>query len=123
VSIPVVYKVLVVEDETLQGLEMMDALSRAGIEAVGPYPTVDGALAAIEGRTFDAALLDINLDGVPSFDVAATLRRKGIPFAFVTAYERSMPPEELCSVPLINKPYKEQELLSLVRGLLGIAQA
>jgi DNA-binding response OmpR family regulator len=118
-----VCKVLVVEDEVLQGLEIMATLSRAGIEAAGPYPTVDGALAAIEGRTFDAALLDINLDGVPSFDVAATLRRKGIPFAFVTAYERSMPPEELCSVPLINKPYKEQELLSLVRGLLGIAQA
>jgi DNA-binding response OmpR family regulator len=118
-----VCKVLVVEDETLQGLEIMATLSRAGIEAVGPYPTVDGALAAIEGRTFHAALLDINLNGVPSFDVAATLRRKGIPFAFVTAYERMPLPEELCSVPLINKPYKEQELLSLVRGLLGIAQA
>jgi CheY-like chemotaxis protein len=95
---PVVCKVLVVEDEALQGLNVMATLSRAGIEAVGPYPTVSGAFAAIEERTFDAALVDINLNGVPSFDVAATLRQKGIPFAFVTAYERTLP-EEFRSVP------------------------
>jgi DNA-binding response OmpR family regulator len=118
---PVVCKVLVVEDEALQGLNVMATLSRAGIEAVGPYPTVSGAFAAIEERTFDAALVDINLNGVPSFDVAATLRQKGIPFAFVTAYERTLP-EEFRSVPVISKPYDEQELLSVACGLLGMAQ-
>jgi CheY-like chemotaxis protein len=117
----VVCKVLVVEDEALQGLNIVATLSEAGIEAVGPYPTVSGALAAVEVRTFDAALLDINLNGVPSFDVAATLRQKGIPFAFVTAYERTLP-EEFRSVPVISKPYHEQELLSVACGLLGMAQ-
>jgi CheY-like chemotaxis protein len=120
---PVVCKVLVVEDETLNGLDIMATLSGAGIQSVGPYPTVGGALAAIEGRTFDAALVDINLNGVPSFHVAATLRRKEIPFAFVTAYDPIVLLEELRSVPLLRKPYNQYELLSVARGLLGIAQA
>ncbi len=116
-------KVLVAEDEILLGLDIIATLGQAGIQAIGPYPTVDGALAAIEGRTFDAALIDINLKGVPSFEVAAALRRKGIPFAFVTAYDRIPLPQELRRAPLLRKPYDEQKLVSVARALLGIAQA
>jgi CheY-like chemotaxis protein len=118
-----VYKILVVEDEVFQGLDIIATLEEAGIGALGPYPTVGGALAAIAGGgIFDAALIDLNLNGVPSFDLAAALRLKGKPFAFVTGYNHIPLPEELCSVPLLHKPYDGHELLSVARGLLGIAQ-
>ena len=116
-------KVLVVEDEALVGFEIISILREAGLQAVGPAPTVSAALAALEREEFDAALLDINLQGVPSFEVAETLRRKAIPFAFVTAYSRIPLPQELQSVPLLGKPYREQQLLSMARNLLGIPQS
>ena len=115
-------KVLVIEDEALLGLEIIAALGKAGIEAIGPFPTVDGALAAIAGRKFDAALVDLNLNGIPSFDAAAALKRKSIPFAFVTAYDRIPLPREFSSVPMLRKPCDEQRLLSMTRRLLGIPQ-
>jgi CheY-like chemotaxis protein len=117
-----VRKVLVAEDVTLIGLDIMTALSRAGIEAVGPYPSAAGALAALEEARFDAALLDINLNGVPSFNVAAKLKQQGIPFAFITAYDPILLPEELRSAPFLRKPYEEEDLLSVARSLLEIIQ-
>ena len=83
-------KVLVAEDEILLGLDIIATLGQAGIQAIGPYPTVE---------------------------------RKGIPFAFVTAYDRIPLPQELRRAPLLRKPYDEQKLVSVARALLGIAQA
>ena len=117
------WKVLVIEDEPFQGLEIVAALGGAGIEAIGPFPTVDGALAAIAGREIDAALVDLNLNGVPSFDVAAALRRKGVPFAFVTGYDSAALPPEFSSAPLLRKPCEEQALISMASRLLGIPQS
>ena len=116
-------RILVVEDEALVGFEIMAVLRKAGIEPLGPFPTVSRALAAIDARTFEAALLDSNLHGVPSFDVAEALKRKAIPFAFVTAYGHIPLPVELRSAPLLGKPYQEQRLLSVARALLGMPQA
>lgn len=43
-------------------------------------------LALIEGQTLDAALLDMNLDGNKTHQVAEALAPRGVPFAFVTGY-------------------------------------
>jgi len=116
------HKVLVVEDEVLVGYEMVATLRRAGIEAVGPAPTIDAALAAIKREECDAALLDINLNGFPSFSVAEALRQNGTPFAFVTAYPRLIVPQELRDAPLLAKPYEDRQLLSVARYLLGMSE-
>lgn len=115
-------RVLVVEDEALVGFEIIATLRQAGLAAVGPVPTVSAALNALESEEFDAVLLDINLQGVPSFAVAEALRRKAIPYAFVTAYTGIPLPHELRNAPLLGKPYREQQLLSVARGLLGMPQ-
>ena len=82
-------RILVVEDEWIQGRELMDILGEAGLEPMGPFTNVSEALAALQNADYDAALLDIDLNGIPSFEVADTLRQEEIPFAFVTAHARA----------------------------------
>ncbi len=59
-------QVLVVEDEMLVLLNLEDMLADLGCGSVSAAATVDQALALIEEQTFDAAMLDVNLDGMKS---------------------------------------------------------
>jgi two-component SAPR family response regulator len=113
-------KILVVEDEALVALEIMSILNEAGFEIVGPVGTVNAAMTAIETERFDAALLDINLHNIPSFDIAKALQKKEIPFAFVTAYSNIPFPPELRTAPLLRKPTRDQQLVAMAKTLAGI---
>lgn len=56
-------RVLVVEDELLLVMMIEDMLADLGCEAVTTAETVDEALALIDAHIFDAAMLDMNLNG------------------------------------------------------------
>jgi CheY-like chemotaxis protein len=80
--------VLLVEDELLVAMEMEEALRDLGCEVLGPAATVEEALrlAQSEAGRIDAAVLDINLAGRPSFPVADLLAGRGVPVVFATGY-------------------------------------
>jgi len=62
-------------------------------------------------ESFDAALLDVNLDGEMSWEIAACLKERKIPFVFSTGYDvTNILPEFLVGSPVIGKPYKLAEL-------------
>jgi DNA-binding response OmpR family regulator len=111
-------RVLVVEDESLLAETLFDDLAAAGLEGVGPAATVDAALALVERERIDAAILDVRLLGELSFPVAYALRRRAIPFLFLTSHARDDFPADLRSPPLIAKPYDTPTLLATLRGLL-----
>ena len=77
---------LVLEDNATIGLSMRDLLAAAGLEVLGPAMNLDEAIAHILNSSIDAAFLDIELYGYPSFEVADTLAVKGIPFVFCTGH-------------------------------------
>src|ERR1700731_3991555 len=60
-------RVLVVEDEMMVLLLIEDMLSDLGCESVTTAATVDQALALMDGRVFDVAMLDVNLNGQKSY--------------------------------------------------------
>ncbi len=97
---------LIVEDEEIIAVDAADTLARMGAEIVGPVSTVKDAFEAIEGAgaSLDAALLDINLRGQTIFPVAAFLKMKHIPFAFVTGYDDRSVPAFFRSTPIFTKP-------------------
>lgn len=64
----------------------------------------------IEAGNIDAALLDANL--------AVALTRAGIPFAFLTAYNREALPGGFRSAPLIAKPFNQRAVLEVVDKLI-----
>jgi CheY-like chemotaxis protein len=76
---------LVVEDEVMVLMLIEDALAECGCEQITAVGTVGEALALVEARRFDAGMLDVNLDGDPSYPVAEALAARGVPFFFATA--------------------------------------
>ena len=97
--------VLVADDEYFLATEITRRLGKAGAAVVGPFPTVGDALAAVEGeRSFDVALLDINLRGELVYPLADLLGQRGVPFVFMTGYDRAALPATYKDVPICDKP-------------------
>ena len=113
-------RILVVEDEYFLADDARSTLSRLGAEVVGPAPTVAEASALIEtGGQIDCALLDVNLRGETAFDVADALQQRGIPFAFVTGYDRDTIPERFSGIPYLAKPVRSKQVVELFEQLGG----
>jgi DNA-binding NarL/FixJ family response regulator len=109
--------VLLVEDEFLTALELASTVEAAGYAVVGPAGRLEQALALAEGSDLDAALLDLNLRGDSSVPVAAVLKRRGIPFAFASGYDRSTLNGEFTDAPFLTKPYLKDTVLEVLGRL------
>lgn len=111
-------RVLVVEDDALIAARIEDDLRRADLQVLGPVGTVEAALklARSEGR-IDAALVDLNLHGVPAWPVIETLRARGAPFAVATGYSGQV--DDLPAESVLSKPFSTTELLDHVARLLS----
>ncbi len=116
-------RLLVVEDEPLVSMDIRAGLEDAGAEVVGPAGTSEEALALIETRRIDAALLDGNLRGRPVDDIAAALARRNIPFAFVTGYGAQSLPRPFTQAAILSKPFSRQQLLEAAVQLLDRPKA
>lgn len=114
-------RILIVEDQSLIAMELQDFLDRAGASTVGPVGRLQRALSMAESSSLDAALLDVDLNGERCWPVADTLSRRDIPFAFTTGYSNIVMPERFARHPRLPKPYREKDLLAVLRGLLGAA--
>lgn len=109
---------LVIEDEPLIALDIKDTLMKAGAAAAHSAGTEGEALGLIAKSAFDAALLDANLHGEPVDTIAGALVRRNIPFVFVTGYGRAGLPEALQHVPVVPKPFSEQQLVDALTTAL-----
>lgn len=104
-------RILIVEDEPLLALELATVLEEAGSVVIGPAGTLEEALNFIANTNLDGVLLDGNLKGRPVDDVAAALAEREIPFVFVTGYGRDSLPATFREMPLLGKPYNQDQLL------------
>jgi response regulator NasT len=79
-------KILVVDDDRLVLATVVHGLAQAGFEVIDADNGDDAILLAREQRP-DLALLDIRMDGMSGFDVAAYLREHlRLPFMFLSAF-------------------------------------
>jgi light-regulated signal transduction histidine kinase (bacteriophytochrome) len=108
-------RVLVVEDSFMIINTLELAFESFGWTLVGPATRVSKALALTQSDTFDAVLLDVNLDGEMSWDVAAALKERNCPFVLSTGYDLgAMLPDFLEGSRILKKPYKLDELKNSV---------
>lgn len=113
-------RVLVVEDEALVAMMTCDYLEDMGYHVVGPYPSVEKALQAIESDRVDCAVLDINLGGGhTSLPVAQALKVRSTPFLFATGYGASGIKVEFPAAPVLSKPFSEHQLAKALEDLLS----
>ena len=112
-------RVLVVEDEMLVLLMIEDMLTDLGCESVIAAATVDKALALIDAQVFDAAMLDMNLNGNDSNPVAEALIAHGVPFAYSTGNTGLGMRDSYPDQPVLKKPFKYEALVEIFTRLLS----
>ena len=110
--------ILVVEDEMLVMMNLEVALEDLGCASVGPVASVMKALAMLDERTFDLAILDVNLGGETSYPIADILIARGIPFAFSTGYSDHGDRADLNCQPILRKPYLACDVAKVLGQLL-----
>ena len=109
--------VLLVEDNLDLAESMSFALAAYGWQTVGPVSTSADALKSLDREAFDAAILDLELDGETSFPVADALRTRAIPFVFLTgqlAVEEI--PERFAAERLLSKPVSPESLIEALEN-------
>jgi CheY-like chemotaxis protein len=105
-------RILVVEDEYLIAADLAEALEELGAEVVGPVANLKAALVEVErAGDLDGATLDVTLGQEKSFDVAAILRQRGVPFVFLTGYGDRGVPDQYRDVPRCEKPFDVPNIL------------
>jgi DNA-binding response OmpR family regulator len=114
------FRILVVEDEYLIAMELKRWLQEAGVEVLGPVPSVERALDLIEDERLDAAVLDINLgDGDTSFPIADRLEVLKVPYLFATGEVRTAKSSGYNASPRLEKPCSRADLLRMLGDLIA----
>ncbi|MBC2776551.1 response regulator [Parasphingopyxis marina] len=110
-------KFLVVEDEAIIAMSTEDMLIALGHDPAFTAENLERALEIVAAGGFDAALLDINLNGVESGPVADALAERGIPLIFTTGYGEIRVPEGHQAATVLEKPYTARDLENAIAGL------
>lgn len=117
-------RILLVEEEALIALLEEDALAQANGTVAARARTFAEASRLIETQTFDVALVDGTIGGIPAYQLADALRRKNIPFVILTAgglYRRQgTPVHEFRDAVFVDKPFGDADLIQgVVAALTG----
>jgi CheY-like chemotaxis protein len=112
-------RVLVVEDEMMVAWLLEDTLAELGCAVVGPAAGVKEALAFIDAKAIDAAVIDVNLNGQMSYPIADALVARAVPFVFVTGYDKNRLLDGYRTFPVLQKPYHGSELRDMLAKLLS----
>jgi len=112
-------KILVVDDDRLVLATLTYGLAQAGFEVIDADNGDDAILLAREHRP-ELALLDIRMEGLSGFDVAAYLREYlQIPFMFLSAFadeETVAKVKELGAVAYLVKPLDIHQIVPAVEA-------
>lgn len=110
-------RILLVEDEMMVVMLVEDMLEdvRCSLAAAS---TVAKALALVASERFDAAILDVNLDGHESYPVADALAARGTPFVFATGYSDAGLRAGYRHVGVMAKPYRRETLVEALSALV-----
>lgn len=112
-----VLRILVVEDEGIVAMLIEDMLLELGHEVGAIASRLDEAVRLATADAFDFAIIDVNLDGRPSYPVAETLETRRIPFAFATGYDAQGIDARFAAVPRLAKPFLSADMARLLSGI------
>jgi PAS domain S-box-containing protein len=112
-------RLLVVEDELLVSMLIEEILGDLGATVAGPHGRLAEGLAAAKAERFDGAILDLNLAGESADPLADLLLARGVPFVFMTGYQRESIDRRYANVPVLQKPIDAAALEGVLLTLLG----
>jgi CheY-like chemotaxis protein len=112
-------RILVVEDEYLIRMLLEDMLADLGYDIAAAVGTLAEAKEIAANGDFNAAVLDVNLDGQEIYPVADILAKRGKPFVFVTGYGEGGLSDPYRDRPALQKPFQAEQIKAVLTKLLG----
>jgi CheY-like chemotaxis protein len=110
-------RILIVEDAVLLALELEAGLNDAGADVIGTAVELDEAMEFLS-RDFDAAVLDVNLNGRLVTPFAEALKGRRVPFIFATGYGETHAPVGF-DAPIVRKPYNVGQIIAALVEATG----
>jgi CheY-like chemotaxis protein len=107
-------KILVVEDEDLVAMLVQDMVEEVGHKVVATAARLERAMTNAAQASIDFAILDLNLHGHETYEVAAVLSERKIPFIFTTGYSDDGIDQNWRNVPTVLKPFQSMDLLAAI---------
>ena len=118
-SISEARRVFIVEDEPLLVMDLEDMLTGLGHHVTAIATRIDKALQLAGNGDFNLAFLDINISRSNTFQVAAILLKRGIPFIFTTGYGADGLIDGYRSAHLLTKPIGVGDLENMIAKALS----
>jgi two-component sensor histidine kinase len=107
--------VLLLEDNLIVALEAEDLLRALGAASITTVSSIAGAISLCDSKSFDFAVLDINLGFENSLGFADRLRSAKVPFVFASGYgDHSAAGDSRISELIVAKPYDRESLSSAI---------
>jgi CheY-like chemotaxis protein len=112
-------RILVVEDETIVGLDLKDRLVEMGYEVAGLVESGEAAVERVAADRPELVLMDIRLKGeIDGIAAAETIRRRWqVPVIYLTAFseDQTLQRAKLTEpVGYIIKPFEDREIQSAI---------
>jgi putative nucleotidyltransferase with HDIG domain len=116
-------RVMVIDDDDTVREVLSEVLTRRGWD-VDAYASAESALAAMESKSYDVALADINMPGLSGMDFLQMARESHpeVPVVMITGYpsiDKAVEAMKTGASDFIAKPFKSEELEIIVRKAVG----
>ena len=113
---------MILDDEAIIALDLAGMLRDLGHSVVSMANRVADGMEFASYGDLDMAILDINVNNVPSFPLAAILQDRGIPVIFASGYGESGLIDGFRDALVLTKPYG-MDLLSQMVAKARLAAA
>jgi DNA-binding response OmpR family regulator len=108
-------RALLLEDDGLIAANTGSDLAEVGA-VVDIVATCTDGLRLLGEQQFDFAVLDIKLVDETSYALAAELRHRGVPFLFISGYDRTR--SDFADIMLLQKPFSRDDLLGAIAAMI-----
>ena len=113
-------RILVVEDDAVQALDLAASLAEAGAAIIGPVASLSEASDLASESACDAAILDLRLRDRNATALARQLLQQGIPFIVYTGYpDSAFFRSDWPGYELVTKPADLKQLMRRVAALIA----
>jgi CheY-like chemotaxis protein len=115
-------RVVLLEDDALINMSTAALIEDMGY-AVAPYLHIDQCFEAVRKQLPDLAVLDVNVAGGTSYDLAHWLHERRVAVIFLTGYETPSLDARFKDHPTCRKPCSPDDLKKLIAGAVASLRA
>ena len=114
-------EVLILEDNMIIALDIEETMQDLSAKNINICSNSISASDILDQKSVSFAVLDINLGGSTSIEIAKKCQTKGIPIIFITGYKNldTLLDIDLSDIPVLSKPMKKTDLVNALANLVS----